>query len=186
MSPRWRRMEKTPPDLFRLVPRRLTFSSPEPVLGVSANRAQLPGRTILASALASVGARSCTQRRRGFHRDRVSLHEVRAERPLHRGSRADRHHRPWAARRSAGAWSAPAILALEVGYQARNQIDQSGGQQAGRGLAVVGIVLGWVGVAAFILMLIALAARRVTSTKARRSSSSHRRRRGPCHHAFLG
>jgi hypothetical protein len=38
------------------------------------------------------------------------------------------------------------ILALVFGYIARNQIDQSGGTQGGRGMAVAGIVLGWIGV----------------------------------------
>ncbi len=36
------------------------------------------------------------------------------------------------------------ILALVFGYMARNEIDRSGGLQGGRGLAVAGIVLGWV------------------------------------------
>ena len=38
------------------------------------------------------------------------------------------------------------ILALVFGYVGRNQIDQSGGVEAGRGLATAGIVLGWIGV----------------------------------------
>jgi Domain of unknown function (DUF4190) len=36
------------------------------------------------------------------------------------------------------------ILALVFGYVARSQIDASGGRQQGRGMAVAGIVLGWV------------------------------------------
>src|SRR6516165_1855100 len=43
------------------------------------------------------------------------------------------------------------ILALVFGYIARNQIDQSGGTQGGRGLAIAGIVLGWVGVGLAVL-----------------------------------
>jgi hypothetical protein len=43
------------------------------------------------------------------------------------------------------------ILALVFGYIGRNQIDQSGGTQGGRGLAVAGIVLGWVGVGLLVL-----------------------------------
>lgn len=38
------------------------------------------------------------------------------------------------------------VLALVFGYIARSQIDQSNGAQGGRGLAIAGIVLGWVGV----------------------------------------
>ncbi len=36
------------------------------------------------------------------------------------------------------------VLALVFGYIARSQIDASGGWQTGRGMAVAGIVLGWV------------------------------------------
>jgi hypothetical protein len=38
------------------------------------------------------------------------------------------------------------IPALVLGYKARREIDDSGGRQAGRGLATAGIVLGWVSV----------------------------------------
>ena len=48
-------------------------------------------------------------------------------------------------------------LALVFGYMGRNQIDRSGGRQGGRGLAVAGIVLGWVGVAFFVLAILAVA-----------------------------
>lgn len=47
------------------------------------------------------------------------------------------------------------ILALVFGYIAKDQIDKSAGTQTGRGMAIAGIVLGWVGVA-FILLMIAL------------------------------
>jgi hypothetical protein len=43
------------------------------------------------------------------------------------------------------------ILVLVFGYMAKNQIDRSGGTQSGRGLAVAGIVLGWVGIAILVL-----------------------------------
>jgi hypothetical protein len=36
------------------------------------------------------------------------------------------------------------ILALVFGYLAKSQIDASGGMQRGRGMAIAGIVLGWV------------------------------------------
>jgi hypothetical protein len=39
-----------------------------------------------------------------------------------------------------------AILALVFGYIARRQIDESGGTQGGRGMAVAGIILGWIGI----------------------------------------
>lgn len=46
------------------------------------------------------------------------------------------------------------ILALIFGYVAKSQIDASGGWQQGRGLAVAGIVLGWVGVGTLLLVLV--------------------------------
>jgi Domain of unknown function (DUF4190)/Uncharacterised protein family UPF0547 len=46
------------------------------------------------------------------------------------------------------------ILALVFGYMGRNQIDQSGGREAGRGMAVAGIVLGWIGVGILLLVII--------------------------------
>lgn len=49
------------------------------------------------------------------------------------------------------------ILALIFGYSAKKEIDASGGQQAGRGLAVAGIVLGWVGVGGLVLFILAAA-----------------------------
>jgi len=48
------------------------------------------------------------------------------------------------------------VLALVFGYVARRQIDASGGRQTGRGMATAGIVLGWIGVAAFVLTVAAL------------------------------
>jgi hypothetical protein len=46
------------------------------------------------------------------------------------------------------------VLALVFGYTARNQIDRSGGIEQGRGMAVAGIVLGWIGVGGIILVII--------------------------------
>jgi Domain of unknown function (DUF4190) len=48
------------------------------------------------------------------------------------------------------------ILALVFGYIAKNQIDQSGGAQGGRGLAIAGIVLGYVGIGLAVLYGIAV------------------------------
>jgi len=50
------------------------------------------------------------------------------------------------------------ILALVFGYQAKSQIDRSGGMEGGRGMAVAGIVLGWVGLGLLAIYVIALAA----------------------------
>lgn len=48
------------------------------------------------------------------------------------------------------------ILAVIFGYVGKGQIDRSGGTQSGRGLAVAGIVLGWIGVG-FLALTILLA-----------------------------
>jgi hypothetical protein len=50
-------------------------------------------------------------------------------------------------------WWIGSILALVFGYVAKGQIDQSGGLQQGRGMAIAGIVLGWVGVGILLLMI---------------------------------
>jgi hypothetical protein len=49
------------------------------------------------------------------------------------------------------------ILALIFGYVAKGQIDRSNGEQTGRGFAIAGIVLGWVGVALLIVGFLVLA-----------------------------
>jgi hypothetical protein len=46
------------------------------------------------------------------------------------------------------------ILGIVFGYIAKNQIDQSGGTQQGRGLAVAGIIIGWVGIGLGVLVLL--------------------------------
>jgi hypothetical protein len=53
-----------------------------------------------------------------------------------------------------GGYGVTAILALVFGYRARREIDESGGTQTGRGFAIAGIVLGWVGIALFIVGII--------------------------------
>jgi hypothetical protein len=46
------------------------------------------------------------------------------------------------------------ILALIFGYIAKGQIDALHGRQKGRGFAVAGIVLGWVGIGIFVVVAI--------------------------------
>jgi hypothetical protein len=46
------------------------------------------------------------------------------------------------------------ILALLFGYLGKSQIDRSGGAQGGRGMAVTGIVLGWIGIAIGIAVVV--------------------------------
>jgi hypothetical protein len=46
------------------------------------------------------------------------------------------------------------ILALVFGYVAKGQIDRSAGRQSGRGMAIAGIVLGWIGVGALALVVV--------------------------------
>jgi hypothetical protein len=50
------------------------------------------------------------------------------------------------------------ILALVFGYVAKSQIDRSGGTQSGRGMAIAGIVLGWIGVAVLVVTIAVVAA----------------------------
>ena len=46
------------------------------------------------------------------------------------------------------------ILALIFGYIAKSNIDRSNGAEGGRGMAIAGIVLGWIGVATLVLLII--------------------------------
>lgn len=48
------------------------------------------------------------------------------------------------------------ILALVFGYVAKGQINASGGQQGGKGMAIAGIVLGWVGVGVLCISIVVL------------------------------
>ena len=49
------------------------------------------------------------------------------------------------------------ILALVFGYLGKAQIARSEGRETGRGLAVAGIVLGWIGVVATIVIILMFA-----------------------------
>ena len=44
------------------------------------------------------------------------------------------------------------IVALVLGYRSKKQVDRSEGREGGRGLAVAGIVLGWIVVVAAVLI----------------------------------
>ncbi len=46
------------------------------------------------------------------------------------------------------------VLALVFGFIAKRQIDESGGWQTGRGMAIAAIVLGFVGVGFFVLFIV--------------------------------
>lgn len=49
----------------------------------------------------------------------------------------------------------PGIVAIVLGHLALEQIDRSGGATAGRGMAIAGIVLGWIGVALLGVLVLA-------------------------------
>jgi Domain of unknown function (DUF4190) len=48
------------------------------------------------------------------------------------------------------------ILALVFGYMSRRQIDESGGTQGGRGMAIAGIIMGWIGVALVVIFWVVI------------------------------
>lgn len=50
------------------------------------------------------------------------------------------------------------ILALVFGYIAKGRIDGSRGRETGRGMAIAGIVLGWVGVGLLVAMIVLMVA----------------------------
>jgi hypothetical protein len=43
-------------------------------------------------------------------------------------------------------WVIPGIVAIVLGHLALESIEDSGGSKTGRGMAIAGIVLGWVGI----------------------------------------
>jgi hypothetical protein len=49
------------------------------------------------------------------------------------------------------------VLAVIFGHVALSQINKSGGTQQGRGMAIAGLVLGWVGVGTLLLVLLVAA-----------------------------
>jgi hypothetical protein len=48
------------------------------------------------------------------------------------------------------------IVAIVLGSQAKNEIDASGGQLEGRGMAIAGIIMGWVAVGLMVLVVAGL------------------------------
>jgi len=49
------------------------------------------------------------------------------------------------------------IIALILGYQARREIAASGGWQTGESLARAGIIMGWIGIALYLLLIVVVA-----------------------------
>jgi len=49
------------------------------------------------------------------------------------------------------------LLAVILGHSAKKEIDNSGGREGGRGIAVAGLILGWLGIAGIILMIVLMA-----------------------------
>ena len=54
-------------------------------------------------------------------------------------------------------WWIGSILALVFGYVSKSQINASGGVQGGKGMAIAGIVLGWVGIGTLCLGILGAA-----------------------------
>jgi hypothetical protein len=50
------------------------------------------------------------------------------------------------------------VLAVIFGHIALNQINAAGGTQQGRGMAIAGVVLGWIGIGILLIVIIAAAA----------------------------
>ena len=61
-------------------------------------------------------------------------------------------------------WGVGSIVALVLGYSAKAQIDRSGGMETGRGMAIAGIVLGWIGIAGILLVILSTAITRSNLT----------------------
>jgi uncharacterized membrane protein len=49
------------------------------------------------------------------------------------------------------------IIGLILGYQARREIAASGGWQTGESLAKAGIIIGWIGIAIYVLLFVVIA-----------------------------
>jgi hypothetical protein len=57
------------------------------------------------------------------------------------------------------------VVAIVLGFVARNQINRSGGREGGAGLALAGIILGfiWVGISILIFISLVVAAHQLNS-----------------------
>ncbi len=55
-------------------------------------------------------------------------------------------------------WWLGSVLAVVFGHVALNQIEKSGGRESGRGMAIAGLVLGYMGVAVLVVVLLTVAA----------------------------
>jgi hypothetical protein len=53
-------------------------------------------------------------------------------------------------------WWVGSLLAIIFGCVSLHQIEKSGGTLGGRGMAIAGVVLGWVGFATFAIMVIVM------------------------------
>lgn len=73
----------------------------------------------------------------------------------------------------------PSVLALIFGYKGRRQIDRAGGAEQGRGLAVAGIVLGWIGTIFLILVGLLIAGAVLLNVSAVGGGQWHIDRIGP-------
>jgi hypothetical protein len=51
-------------------------------------------------------------------------------------------------------WVIPGIVSIVLGHIALESIEDSGGTKTGRGMAIAGIVLGWVGIGVVALLVI--------------------------------
>jgi hypothetical protein len=52
-------------------------------------------------------------------------------------------------------WVLPGIVSIVLGHVALESIEDSGGTKTGRGMAIAGIVLGWVGIGIVGLLVLA-------------------------------
>ena len=52
-------------------------------------------------------------------------------------------------------WVVPGIVSIVLGHLALESIEDSGGTKSGRGMAIAGIVLGWVGIGVVGLLVLA-------------------------------
>jgi hypothetical protein len=51
-------------------------------------------------------------------------------------------------------WVIPGVVAIVLGHLALESIEDSGGTKTGRGMAIAGIVLGWVGIGVVALLVL--------------------------------